>query len=381
MREESVANVLIVGDEAATPSQFSDTLQKFFRVTTAFSGDLALRLVEAGSTSCVLLDYPIHGCDALELTETLTQRRVPVVMLTAGGSERVAVAALKRGALDYLVKSEVSGEELVSVIRTAVRQSDEQRILEERQKQLESFAFLAGHDLRSPLQVVRLSAEVLHDRLTQRLSREEHELFESISNGCRTMGELIEDLLDYSVLGRGPDRKCMVDLNELLCQLIDEMESSFRSVGARVELGQLPRVFAVRSSMRQVFQNLLSNALKFRASRPLVIEISAELQDATSWKFCVSDTGIGIAPENQNAIFEAFTRLHDAAEIEGNGIGLAAVKRAVELQGGKVWVDSGLGSGARFYFTVPHFTVSSSPVSSSNVSSSNVFSADGPLGC
>ncbi len=353
MREESVASVLIIDDTAVDDNQFFEVLQQRYRVLAAGSGDIVMKLVDAGPPSCALLNHPISGCDAFELVHALVERGVPVVMVAAEACEKVAVGALKRGAQDYLVKSEISGEQLIDVIQSAIEKAIEDRVLEDRRKQLESFAFLAGHDLRSPLQVVRLVSEMLQDRLADRISEDERTLFGTLDNGCRTMNELIEDLLDYSRIGAVAARKCLVDLRELLCQLIAEMETSFRAVGARVELGQLPTVFAVRSSMRQVFQNLLSNALKFRSSRPLVIEISAERQDADWWKICVADNGIGVAPENQSMIFEAFTRLHEDSEIEGSGIGLAAVKRAVELNGGRVWLESSVDSGASFYLTVP----------------------------
>ena len=165
------------------------------------------------------------------------------------------------------------------------------------------------------------------------------------------MMELTKGLLEYSRIG--VERKLdLVDCNLILSTIINDLDIKIRESNATIEFEDLPTINGYGQELHVLFQNLISNALKFRKKdRSLLISISAQ-REIGRWLFKVSDNGIGIPEKDMDEIFVIFKRLHDRTEIEGNGIGLAHCKKIVELHGGSIWVESTFGQGSTFYFTV-----------------------------
>jgi len=215
---------------------------------------------------------------------------------------------------------------------------------------LEAFASVASHDLQEPLRTLCTYLQLIERGNRAILEPESLEYLEYAVAGALRMHALTEDLLTYARLGtnRSPSAAFPSQdaVQEALCALTQAQASS----GAQVEWAELPSINADRGQIVQLFQNLLSNAIKYRREIPPRICISARREQA-GWTFQVADNGIGI--ENAARIFEMFTRLHARSEFPGTGIGLAICKKIVERRGGKIWVESELGQGSHFYFTVP----------------------------
>jgi signal transduction histidine kinase len=225
--------------------------------------------------------------------------------------------------------------------------------LERSNTDLEQFAYVASHDLQEPLRAVAGCVQLLQQRYTGHLDAHADELMAHAVDGAGRMRMLITDLLDYSrVTTRGRPLE-PIDCNAVLAQALANLQVAMRESGALVTSDPLPTVPADATQLQQVFQNLLSNALKFRSQAPPTIHIGVECQ-AGDWQFSVRDNGIGLEPQYAERIFVIFQRLHTRREYAGTGIGLALCKKIVERHGGQIWVRSEPGQGATFYFTLPN---------------------------
>lgn len=166
------------------------------------------------------------------------------------------------------------------------------------------------------------------------------------------MGELVESVLEYSRADHGVELE-VVPLRAALDAALANLQQGITDSGARITIGELPTVRANHLHLVRVFQNLIGNALKFRAQRPLEIRIDAQ-DDRDGWRVRVSDNGIGIDPAFQGKLFRVFQRLHSSDQYAGSGIGLASCKKIIEHHGGRIWVESAADAGASFIFTLPH---------------------------
>jgi light-regulated signal transduction histidine kinase (bacteriophytochrome) len=174
------------------------------------------------------------------------------------------------------------------------------------------------------------------------------------------MQVLIQDLLAFSRVGRKGSASVKVDCNAVVEEVLQTLAVGIQVSGAVVTHGELPAVWADRTQLAQVFQNLIGNGLKFHGKEPPVISVRAEKADQYWW-FSVRDNGIGIAPEHLESVFVIFQRLHTREEYQGNGIGLAICRKIIEHYGGKIWVESHPGSGSTFKFTLPLLELGEKP--------------------
>ena len=216
---------------------------------------------------------------------------------------------------------------------------------------LREFAHVASHDLQEPLRTVAGFSELLRRRYKDQLDDQGSEFIEFIYSGAVRMQNLIRALLEYSRAGAsGTDPARPVDSTAALRLALDNLSTAIQTSGASVEAGELPVVQAHEIAIVQLFQNLISNAIKYSKDRPLV-RISAE-QENGFWKFAVADNGLGIDPHDSERIFRIFTRAH-GEQYPGSGIGLAICSRIVERYGGRIWVEGKPGEGSVFYFSLP----------------------------
>jgi len=235
----------------------------------------------------------------------------------------------------------------------------EQRVVERTEalmrsnEELQQFAYIASHDLQEPLRTVSIFAQLLAKRFGGKLDADAHQFIRYIVESSERMERLIHDLLDFSrVDARGTDHFVRMSCDEALNDAIRNLHSLIEENQAVMTLGRLPVVLADPVQVTRLFQNLLVNSIRFRSEDPPHIQIAAEMGDG-EWRFSVRDNGIGIEPQYAEKVFGIFKCLHSRDKYPGSGMGLAICRKIVSRHQGRIWVESELGKGATFHFTLP----------------------------
>ncbi|GAA4460640.1 hypothetical protein GCM10023093_03650 [Nemorincola caseinilytica] len=224
--------------------------------------------------------------------------------------------------------------------------------LEQRNKETEQFAYIASHDLQEPLRTITNYIGLFQQDYKGKLDKNAEIYLQFIANASNRMKALITDLLEYTRI-ESDSEPAAIDLNVLLQEVISDMQATIADTGATINVSHMPTLTGYYSSYRSLFQNLISNAIKFR--KPDVAPVIS-ITSAGAGKdvlFEVRDNGIGIEKQYFDKIFMIFQKLHSRSEYQGTGIGLAHCKKIVDLRGGKIWVESTIGEGSSFYFTLP----------------------------
>jgi PAS domain S-box-containing protein len=217
---------------------------------------------------------------------------------------------------------------------------------------LEQFAYVASHDLQEPLRMVISYTQLLARRFHGKLDASADEFIGFAVDGASRMQQLIQDLLSYSRLTTRGQALQFTPAEAACKAALENLQKSIKSSNAEVSVGPLPTVLADATQLAQLFQNLIGNAIKYCNKRRPEIRVDAR-STGNEWVFSVQDNGIGIEPQYFERIFQMFQRLHTRNEYSGTGIGLALCRKIVERHGGKIWVDSHLGQGSTFLFTIP----------------------------
>ena len=226
--------------------------------------------------------------------------------------------------------------------------------LEGANRELEAFTYSVSHDLRAPLRHIMGFVEILEKEAADKLTDAQRRHLLTISGAARRMGELIDDLLAFSRIGRSEVQKVGVDMLTLVMEALDDLRHETKDRIISWKIQDLPMVTVDRSLMRQALVNLLSNAIKFTSKHSrAVIEIGTEPGRPDEDTIYIRDNGVGFNPRYSQKIFGVFERLNNADEFEGTGIGLANVQRIIRRHGGRVWALGKVDSGATFYFTLP----------------------------
>ncbi len=226
------------------------------------------------------------------------------------------------------------------------------KVIEVQNKEMEQFAYVASHDLQEPLRTIRSFVDILLEDYQGKLGEETDYHLNTISNSAKRMSRLIRELLHYSRLGY--ERQLAIcDLNHIVDDVLTDLQVKISEQHAQVESDQLPTLQVYETEIRQLFQNLISNAVKFhKPGIPPKIAIRC-WKEADHWTFSVEDNGIGMEAEHLDRIFIIFQRLNSSRKYPGTGIGLAYCKKIVELHYGRIWVTSTPGAGSTFYFSIP----------------------------
>ncbi len=224
--------------------------------------------------------------------------------------------------------------------------------LERSNAELETFAFVASHDLKEPIRMVSNYTQLLEKRYAERLDEDGKEFIKYAVEGVHRMQALINDLLNYSRIGKSVLRFGVVDCNVVVKDALSRLDNKIKEEHATVTVANLPSVWMVSELVGQVFQNLIENGIKYHSDAAPMVEIKAE-RGQDEWLFSVKDNGIGIDKRYHDKVFVIFQRLHDRSHYTGTGIGLSVCKKIVELHGGKIWFESELRQGTAFYFTIP----------------------------
>ena len=223
--------------------------------------------------------------------------------------------------------------------------------LERSNAELEQFAYVASHDLQEPLRMITGDTQLLAKRYGDKLDQDANEYIDYAVDGAKRMQRLIHDLLGYSRVGTRGKGFVPTDCQAIVAETLRTLQPAIQESAATIAYDSLPTVMGDADQLPQLFQNLIGNAIKYRDSKSPSVQVSCK-HEGEHWLFSVRDNGIGIDPQYANRIFVIFQRLHGRDKYAGTGIGLAVCKKIVERHGGKIWVESELGKGATFYFTI-----------------------------
>jgi light-regulated signal transduction histidine kinase (bacteriophytochrome) len=332
----------------------------------------------------IVLDVKMPGMTGIELAQLIRGRRktqhIPILFLTAH-TDQSALEGYEAGGVDFLTKpiqpavlrSKVAvfadlarkssallaeiedrrqGEERIRHLNTELSERVEE--LAAANAELESFSYTVSHDLRAPLRQVSGFVALLQENMANRQTAQDAEYIALVETAIGRMGNLIDGLLRFSRFGRMAMESVEINLATLVDEVRETLSPAQEGRDVRWKIGTLPQVCGDPALLRQVFANLLENALKFTRHRPTTeIEIEAR-RDAQEYVFMVRDNGVGFDPRHADKLFGVFQRLHASSDFEGTGIGLASVRRIVQRHNGRSWAESNVDGGAAVYFSLPH---------------------------
>lgn len=389
------APVLLVDDLPNNLEMMQRMLSRLdIEMVLARSGQEAIAHATNRAFAVILMDVQMPVLSGIETAEIIRQQdqgmHTPIIFVTAHSADDSTISkAYQFGAIDFvnkpvnfnILRSKVSFfVELFRKNQTVQRQSqllldnerrerrllEEQRALEEHgeaqrrlvrelqqaNEALGNFASIVSHDLQEPLRGVVSLSELLHRRSKARLGPQECELLSTVIDEGKRMQQMIRDLLALARVGTEDTHDVAVSFEESLMVAKQNLLRVIEETNAVIISEPLPSVACHPAHAVQLLQNLLGNAIKFHGDETPRVEISVEREEGY-WHFQVKDNGIGIAPRYSDKIFAPFRRLHTRARYPGTGIGLAICQRIVDKRGGKIWVDSELGKGTTFHFTLP----------------------------
>lgn len=347
--------ILLIDDSEDDRLLFQRCLKKStktdYAVTEAAAGEDGLRRLDQEPFACVLLDYSMPGRDGVEILKLIRAKHpfVPVVMLTGLGNEKVAVAAMREGAQDYLAKSTVTTEALEHMIRSAISLCEMQAHIADQRETLEIFSRAMAHDLKEPLRTMRSMLDVIQEEVT--FPDEALGYFRSVQNCAARMTSLIDTVRVYTRLD-GNERviRDECNTNEVIDDAMDNIRQLVRDRQAVITWKDLPSISANRTQAIQAFQNLLCNAIQHCSVAPR-ISVTAT-GTAHCWQFHVSDNGPGISEEEFEKLFKPFSRF-SRSDTQGMGMGLAICKKLMDVHGGRIWCEPPTGNGATFVLSFP----------------------------
>lgn len=387
-----------------------------YRLIDARSGAQALKCLLERDFAVVLLDVNMPGMDGFETAKLIRERKrtcqVPIIFVTSVSHEEAQVfRGYSVGAVDYIMtpivpeilRAKVSifvelyrkTAQIVQqeqLLREAEKQAHERALSDERQRheiemlrlreeqilkeketelkntevlarkakelersnmELERFAFAASHDLQEPLRTISIYSQLLKRSFNDSLSAEGNEYIRFIVDGAKRMQQMIRSLLDYSLLRQNASPAPLAaDCNKIIESTLANLDGNIKESHATITFDKMPVVAGEESQLSQLFQNLISNAIKFRGEKEPKIHIGVT-ERTDCHQFCIEDNGIGIDSCYFDEIFGLFKRLNDQGKYSGSGLGLSLCKRIVENHKGNIWVQSEPGQGTKFFFTLP----------------------------
>ena len=363
------ARLLIVDDESAQMRALCDTLGLEGYATHGFSSaQQALTELRPGQFDLLLTDLMMPEMDGITLIGEA--RRIDAtlgaIVMTGHGTIDTAVQAMQVGALDYIVKPfrlnvilpvltrALEGQRLRR--ENAELQEREQRRSEElaaAYQDLESFSYSISHDLRAPLRTIDSFAQVLEDEFAEPLGEEGRRVIGIIRRGSQKMDQLIVGLLEFSRVGRERLELDRIDMTALADAAAAEAMAAYTGPKPQIDIAELPEAAGDATVMRQVWCNLIGNALKYSAKRPEPrIRISGRIENREAI-YQVEDNGAGFDMRYADKLFGVFQRLHRTEDFSGTGVGLAIVHRILARHGGRIWAQGAIDAGACFEFALP----------------------------
>ncbi len=275
-----------------------------------------------------------------EVQKRLEKERQLTEELSSANEELQAISEEVLTSNDELRHAQINLSKLVSELKIS-------------NKELEQFAYVASHDLQEPLRMITSFTQLLEKRYKGQLDSDADDYIDFVVDGAHRMKDLIDDLLEFSRLNTKDREFELVIMEIALEDVLRNLKPTIKENKAQITHDYLPNIMGDHIQIIQLLQNLIGNAIKFQGDNSPDIHISAQ-EKRNEWIFSVRDKGIGIDPNHQKQIFSIFKRLHTREEYPGTGIGLSISKRIVERHGGQIWIESELGKGSTFYFTIPN---------------------------
>jgi two-component system, sensor histidine kinase and response regulator len=365
-----VVNVLVVDDNTANLIAIEAILKgQALNIVRASSGNEALSHLLEKDFACIVLDVRMPEMDGFELAKIIRadERTKYIPIIFASGEQATAdvFKGYETGAIDYLIKplepvivrskihvfAELYRRELARNRAEAAlaKYADE---LRRSNAELDQYASVVAHDLQAPLRRIVACVGMINESYREKLGGEAESWFKMMTDNAKRMQSLIEDLLTYAKVGREQKPEKM-DLAKVISEVIADLSMPIEESRTKISYQNMPTVTAGALDLRQLMQNLIGNAIKYRKKNMAPeVHISAERR-GSFWSLRVKDNGIGIDPAFKEKLFVLFGRLHNDSEYSGTGIGLAICKKIVERYGGKIWVESALESGSTFHLTLP----------------------------
>ncbi len=320
----------------------------------------------------ILLDLGLPDSDGIETLIEVDKKtpNIPIIVLTGLNNEEIGILAVKMGAQDYLIKKEIDSKLLTRSINYSIERNkieielqksqenleekvkERTKALEQSNKELKQFAYIASHDLKEPLRMITSFLQLLERRYTDKLDQDANEFIGFAVEGAKRLNEMINDLLEFSKVTRKKIDCSKVDINKVLEQTKMNLKYAIDTENAKINYNILPTIYGDEILIELLFRNIISNAIKYHSNETPKIDIM-DTKQSNQHLFAIKDNGIGMSPEHLERIFTIFQRLHTKDEYEGTGIGLAIAQKIVIQHGGKIWAESELGKGTTFYFTLP----------------------------
>ena len=362
--------ILIIDDKIENLIVLEEILDELnVEFIRALSGkEAAIKTIEHDFT-LILVDVQMPEMDGFETVELIRKRRknrdIPVIFISAIYSENYyKIKGLKAGGVDFITKP-VIDEILIGKVKIFLELYKKNQCLEtaiqklyKKNKELEDFTYVVSHDLKAPLRKIATFGEFLMEDYADKLDEEGVSFIRKMQNATIKMNELINELLNLSRVSTVEQKFEKLNSNKLILKVLELLQFNkngnmfIDSEGNEVSLGELPEIFADDTQLRQVFQNLISNSLKYcKPNKIAKIEINATCENECI-TFSITDNGIGFEQKHNERIFKIFQRLHTNSQYSGTGVGLAICKKIIEQHNGDIWCDSEVDKGSTFYFSL-----------------------------
>jgi signal transduction histidine kinase len=355
--------ILIIDDSPDDRELYARVLQRttqlYYSMIEAPDGARGLELLRQVDPDCILLDYSLPGTNGLEVLRDIRAEwpDVPVVILTGQGNEAVAVEAMKNGAQDYVLKSQLDGDKLHRVINTACETRALQRRIVQQRDTLELFTRALAHDLNEPLRTIRSYTEIVAN--SGQLAERHRGFLATVSSAAEHMERLVAMVTHYARLeaDQMPAERELCAADELVQQALKNLAQHASVVEHELTVHELPHVYGNPVQLINVLQNLIGNALNYGDKPVTRITVSCKSEELHHI-FSVEDNGAGIDPRHTHQLFQPFKRLNPGMT-RGSGLGLALCKKIIENHQGRIWVESHLGTGSKVSFSLPTLAPSS----------------------
>lgn len=364
---DSALRFLLVEDNPEDREMYRRILKRQdadFQIFEAVNVNEGLKMVQQHDMDCILLDYRLPDGDGMSFLHSLQKERMfrhaAIVMVTGNGDEHTAAEAMKMGVLDYITKDSILKGFFMHSIFNAIERArlkeevlNYQRELVRSNAALSEFTHMASHDLKAPLRHIISYCNILEEDLADTASADSRRNLQRLIVNADRLKNLVDDLLIHSEVMGAKEKAEPVNCNALMAEVLEDHEEAIRESGASVTVRKLPVILAIPLRMKQLLQNIFTNALKYRV-KGRVPMVNVECEDREKeYVFSISDNGCGIEEKNLETVFRAFKRLHSRDDIEGSGLGLAICRKVVALHGGRIWVESTPGEGSSFFFSIP----------------------------